>query len=262
MQKRLTKEATIKSRSGVAFIKRISTEALESAAVNHPYLRAMREGDFPDTDMAFKDFAFQYGLYSCKFIRYVSAVTENLSRAGHRRILLSNLAEELGNTHDVDLPTEVIASVVGQSHARLYRRFQDALGVDAEYRETARQCQAGAFWSQQFLKLCETSESVGVGAIGIGTEFIVSSIYHQVLEGIKAHSGLTMTQRVFFDLHSQCDQEHGAQMLRIAEDLAEDGTACEQIEYGTRMAIDLRVAFWDQMLERARNFPTATSLAV
>ena len=47
---------------GAAFIRDISDDALASAAVNHPYLRALSKGDFPNIDMAFKDFAFQYSL--------------------------------------------------------------------------------------------------------------------------------------------------------------------------------------------------------
>jgi len=114
-------------------------------------------------------------------------------------------------------------------------------------------------WSKQFLQLCLMNEYVGVGAIGIGTELIVSSIYNQILEGLKNHSDLTMTQRVFFDLHSECDEEHAAQMILIAEDLALDHSACEQIEYGVNMAINMRVMYWDKMLERANNIPAHSS---
>ena len=104
------------------------------------------------------------------------------------------------------------------------------------------------------------NECVGVGAIGIGTELIVSRIYNQILDGLKTYSNLTMTQRVFFDLHSQCDEKHAAQVLFIAKELAQDHTACEQIEYGAKMAIKLRIAFWDKMLERAHVLPAATTL--
>lgn len=249
-------------RPGSAFIECLSAEALNSAAVNHPYLQSMRVGDLPNIDLAFKDFAFQYGIYSAAFVRYVSAVIENLSNAEHKQILLSNLAEEQGNTHDVELPPDVLASVIGQPHTSLYRRFQEALGIDADYRKTAHRSQTSLSWSRQFLQICKMNECVGVGAIGIGTELIVSRIYDQILEGLEAHTNLTMTQRVFFDLHSKCDEEHSAQLLLIAEDLAQDRTACEQIEYGTRKAIDMRVAFWDKMLERAHGFPASTSPAI
>lgn len=242
---------------GADFIKRISSEALDSAAVNHPYLRAMREGDFPNIDMAFKDYAFQYSLYSNRFTHYVSAVIANLSNAEHKEILQTNLDEEHGIINDTELPPDVLASITGQPHSNLFHRFQEALGVNTEYRETAAQCQTGLLWSKQFLQLCQMNECVGVGAIGIGTELIVPSIYNQILEGLKAHSDLTMTQYVFFNLHSVCDEKHAAQIALIAEDLARDSVAREQMEYGFKKAINMRVIFWDKMHERAQNFPTS-----
>ena len=216
----------------------------------------MREGDFPNVHLAFQDFAFQYGLYSAGFAKYLSAVIRNVRDDGLRQILLSNLAEEQGDTHDIDLPPDVLASIDGQPHTRLYSRFQAALGVDAGSREATPDC-PGHVWSRKFLQLCETNECVGVGAIGVGTELIVASIYDQILEGLKAHTDLTLTQRVFFDIHSQCDEEHAAQMLLVTEALAQDADACEQIEFGIRSAIEYRTAFWDAMLERARSFPAA-----
>jgi pyrroloquinoline-quinone synthase len=244
-------------RLGAAFIKRISAEALNSAAVNHPYLRAMSEYDFPNVDMAIKDFAFQYSLYSAKFTRYVSAVTENLRNVEHKQILLTNLAEEQGATNNIELPPDVLASVAGQPHTTLFRRFQEALGINAQYRESTAQCQTGLLWSKQFLQLCEMNECVGVGAIGIGTELIVSGIYNQILKGLEAHSNLTMKQYVFFNLHSECDKAHAAQIALITEDLARNNMACEQIEYGVKMAINMRIIFWDKMQERAQNFSTS-----
>ena len=240
-------------RLGAAFARAVCAEVVHSSAVQHPYLQALREGSFPNVRLALQDFAFQYGLYSAEFARYLSAVIENVSDPGHREILMTNLAEEQGDVHDMDLSPEVLASVDGQPHPELYRRFQDALGVPAGSREVTPAC-PGRVWSQQFLQLCRMNEFVGVGAIGIGTEYIVADIYDQILEGIRAHSDLTASQRVFFDIHSQCDEEHAEQMMVLTEALARDADACEQIEFGIRSAIEYRSSFWDAMLVRARSF--------
>lgn len=216
----------------------------------------MRAGDFPNVHMAFQDFAFQYGLYSAQFVRYMSAVIDNLDNPEHKTILQANLAEEQGHTHDIDLPADILESIVGESHTVLYRRFQIALGLGNGALKPTPEC-PGLLWSQQFLQLCGTNACVGVGAIGIGTELIVASIYNQILDGLKAHSDLTKSQRVFFDLHSVCDDEHAAQMLVITEDLAQDADACDQIEFGIRSAIELRSTFWDMMLKRALRFPAS-----
>lgn len=245
---------------GATFIEQLSAEALDSAAVNHPYLHAIREGDFPDFNRALKDFAFQYSLYSSRFTRYVSAVINNLHNDHHKQTLRTNLAEEQGLSHDVELPPDVMESIAGQPHAVLFRRFQEALGIDSDFRATTDQCQTGLLWSKQFLQLCEMNQYVGVGAIGIGTELIVSSIYNQILQGLNQHSALTMKQHVFFNLHSACDEEHAAQIALIAADLARDSSSCEQIEYGVNMAINMRVMFWDKMLERAQSFPSSVTL--
>ncbi len=245
---------------GAEFVSAASAEVKKSDAVNHPYLSAMRSGDFPNVQMAFQDFAFQYGLYSAHFVHYISAVVDNLDNAEHRKILLANLAEEQGQTHDIDLPPDILASVVGEPHPALYRRFQAALGLDNRSRKATPEC-PGRLWSRQFLALCQTNACVGVGAIGIGTELIVARIYEQILEGLKSHSDLTMSQRVFFDLHSVCDDEHAAQMNLITEDLAQDPIACEQIQFGIQSATKLRSSFWDTMLQRARSFPASKSHA-
>lgn len=256
----MTKNTVCDHRVGAAFAAAASEAALKSSAVTHPYLRALRTGDLPNTCLALQDFAFQYGLYSTRFTRYMSAVTRNLSNDEHKRILLANLAEEQGDVHDVELPPDVMATVVGQPHTLLYQRFQNALGAGPDSREATPQC-PGFVWSEQFLQLCQTNEHVGVGAIGIGTELIVADIYDQILAGLKAHTDLTLTERVFFDLHSDCDHEHAAQVLLITEGLAQNAEACEQIEFGITSAIDMRSTFWDAMLQRALRFPAADSAA-
>ena len=257
----MTTNAINRTRFGADFIKRISDEAFESAAVNHPYLQALRQGAFPNVHLALQDFAVQYGIYSNQFICCLSAVIENLHAAEHKKILQSNLSEENGGGHDIELPPDLLESAAGQSHTQLFQRFQESLGINATHRAAASDCQAGLRWSQQFLQICKMNECVGIGAIGIGTELIVANIYNQILDGLKAHSGLTMSQRVFFELHSECDDEHAAQMILIAENLAQNLKACEQIEYGVHMAVKFRTAFWDEMLKRAQNFPASIATA-
>lgn len=235
------------------FIKRLQHEALDSLAVNHPYLCALVNGDFADMDLALKDFAYQYGAYSRQFTRYVSAVIKKLDVEKHKTILLENLEEELGNAHDVHLPQDVLATVIDQPHSVLFQRFQIAIGVNEDFTNNTSTHQAGAEWAKQFLALCEENQYIGIGAIGIGTELIVSSIYQKVLQALKVHTNLKPHEYVFFDLHSECDDEHAEQILLIVKDMAVDPEACEQIEYGANKALELRVAFWDAMLERSKS---------
>lgn len=242
-----------------SFIKRLCEDAFASKAVNHPYLTALAQGDLPNIGLALKDFAYQYGAYNNQFTHYLGVVIENLTEVKHKNILLENLAEEQGNPHDIELSPMILASIDGKPHSALYTRFQEALGVNAQYRQSTPLCEAALTWSEQFSKLCESSEYSGIGAIGIGTELIVSNIYEQILESLRLHSSLTPIERVFFNLHSACDDEHAAQILAITEDLATDDKACETIAQGVYAAIELRVRFWDDMLERAQQFPAQAS---
>ena len=102
-----------KNKLEISFVERLRTEALGSSAIDHPYLRALKNGDLPDFDWALKDFAFQYGVYSSGFVQYLSAVIERLSCEEHRKILQENLADEQGNLHDIELPSDVLASIKG-----------------------------------------------------------------------------------------------------------------------------------------------------
>ena len=235
------------------FIRQLSDEALNSLAVNHPYLTAFSDGEFPDIEFAIRDFAYQYGLYNKQFIRYLTTVINSLSEEMHKQILQSNLDEEKGNVHDIVLPADVLASIENQPHTQLYRRFQKAVGVDVNNVSANAEGEAGSQWSKQFLNLCEMNACIGVGAIGIGTELIVSKIYHKILKGLQTYTNLSITQRVFFELHSVCDDDHAAQLIKIANDLAVDNESRQQIEYGVNMAIKMRIEFWDKLLERALN---------
>lgn len=241
-----------KNNKAAAFVRRLSNAALESTAVTHPYLQALQKGDFPNVDMAWKDFAFQYGLYSSRFTCYLKALISNLENTSHRQILQTNLEEEKGHIADVELPPAVLASIEGRSHAQLFQRFQKALGVSSTYPGGQAVEHPGDLWGRLFLELCEANQYVGVGAIGIGTELIVSNIYKQILSGLENHSVLTIQQRVFFDLHSTCDDDHAAQMLLVASELATDEQACSKIEFGVKSALELRSAFWDNLLQRAQ----------
>ncbi len=233
------------------FVSQLCEEAIQSQAVNHPYLHQLATGRLPDTQRAVQDFAVQYGEYSRAFTACLGALIAQLSNARHRDILRHNLEEEEGDTHGVALPEEVLCSVEGVPHAKLFERFQRAAGVDEQDLQCGV-CVNAKVWRAQFLRLCESNEHVAIGALGLGTELIVSRIYQQILQCLIQHTALTPVERVFFDLHSACDDEHAEQMLGITKEMATDTHAMAAIAQGMRAALALRIQFWDCMLERAQ----------
>ena len=97
------------------------------------------------------------------------------------------------------------------------------------------------------------SEAEVIGAIGIGTESVVKYIYKYITSGIQSHTDLNKYDYVFFELHSQIDDEHGKIMIQIAEDMVKSNpNNLEGIRKGMLKALGLRGMFWDMMLERAQ----------
>ncbi|MFM7233400.1 MAG: TenA family transcriptional regulator [Flavobacteriales bacterium] len=230
-------------------------EALSHRAINHPYLMALKNGEFKNMDAVLKDFALQYGAYSSWFPRYLTGVISKLEDPQHREHLLDNLAEESGHLHDEDI--EAIEKlgikeewVQGIPHPKLFRRFQDAMGIDRN-EEIGIEVQ---IWRESFLSLVQDGTSVSaVGAIGLGTESIVKFVYRHLIEAIEKHTKLSLEEYVFFPLHTEVDDEHGLILLRIAEELASRSEEAKmELRKGMLKSLNLRAAYWDNMYDRAK----------
>lgn len=230
-------------------------EALNHRAINHPYLMALKNGEFKNMDAVLKDFALQYGAYSSWFPRYLTGVISKLESPEHREHLLDNLAEESGHLHDDDIEAiEAIGIkeewVQGIAHPKLFRRFQDAMGIDREQPIGIEV----EIWRESFLSLIQDGSSVeAVGAIGLGTETIVKFVYRHLIDAIEKHTKLSLQDYVFFPLHTEVDDAHGLILLRIAKELAKESEGANmELRKGMLKALNLRAAYWDNMYERAK----------
>jgi pyrroloquinoline quinone (PQQ) biosynthesis protein C len=100
------------------------------------------------------------------------------------------------------------------------------------------------------LQSCSAAEAIG--AMGLGTESIVKHIYRYITKAIQRHTSVDRKDYVFFELHSEVDEEHAELMLRVADDLVEQSPArIEEIQRGMTKALDLRAAFWESMYDRS-----------
>lgn len=238
--------------TGHRFVDLLASYAKTSPAISHQYLYHFQRGEFANFDLAVSDFAAHYQVYSSSFPRYVRAVLNNLTNDRHKALLEENLQEETGNSDASDLPSELMMQVRGVPHSTLFKRFCEAASDSAGNEEPPPLSEVASLWKQNFLSLCELDECVGIGALGIGTELIVSDIYKQILPGLTNFSNISDKNRVFFDLHCACDDAHADQILSIAAELAVDVAACERLEFGTKCAIHLRTLFWTKLLQRAQ----------
>jgi len=237
-----------------AFLQRLSRQARSHRAVHHPYLRALACGDLPDSRWALKDFARHYHGYSAYFPHYLRSTIGQLSVAKHREALSENLAEESGQYPAEDLRALRQAGIapewiVGVRHPELFQRFVGALGVepvDADATAVEVIC-----WREMFLGvLAEGSPAQSVGALGLGTEGVVSTMYRYFLPALK-RLALAPKDTVFFPLHTMVDDHHQATLLDIAGYYARSAEGRHEVEKGMSKALYLRAGFWDWLYTRA-----------
>ena len=58
---------------------------------------------------------------------------------------------------------------------------------------------------------------------------------------------------LFFELHTDCDIEHGIEILECCKEEATNPAAREGIRFGAISSLNLRKVFWDVMFARAKN---------
>ena len=237
-------------------IEKLVLEAQNHRAVNHPYLIALQDGTLKNPHLAIKDFSIQYSGYTAWFPRFLTAAISKITNHSHRAHLLDNLSEESGNidSDEIELLKNLDIKeewVQGISHPELFRRFQNALGTD----DNSKIDEATEIWREMFLNVIYNgSEAEVIGAIGIGTESVVKYIYKYITHGIHSHTDLNKYDYVFFELHSEIDDEHGKIMIQIAEDMVKSNPSdFDDIRKGMLKALGLRVMFWDMMLERSKS---------
>lgn len=229
--------------SAEAFVDALCADALEHPAVDHPYLRSLAHGDLPDTRAALRDYCHQYGFYCADFSRYIEAVIGRLDSPPHRLILLQNLSEERGL--DASHPDQV-------PHRILFQQLQRAAGVTPEYAAKTPPCPTVRTWRDLFMRSCASHDAgVGIGALGIGTELIVPTIYRFLHRAVTEHTDMTPDDYRFLTVHLECDDGHADQLKEISIDLAEDPERRESLRFGALHSLHLRSAFWDAMLARS-----------
>lgn len=242
--------------SAARYVAGLAGEALRHRAVRHPYLDALEEGTLPDTGWALADFARHYYGYSSAFPRYLTTVISRLETPKHRAGLLENLTEESGIYEEEELAELAKLGVErewieGIPHPLLFQRFADAIGVN---RGNGAEPDQVACWREQFLLLLANgTPAEALGALGLGTENIVRTIYGPFVTAIARVGNLAARDTVFFPLHTAVDDHHQATLQAISADFARTEAGRVGLRRGMLKALQLRSTFWDWMLARAQD---------
>lgn len=237
------------------YVDQLLEKAVSHEATRHRCLRRFSDGGYGSRSVDFaRAYARWYHGYSAWFPHYLRAVIDRLDSAEHRTLLASNLAEEQGHLGDDDKAALQAlgidpASVEGVPHPRLFQRFCTAMGLgpadlDAlpvptiEWRSSLRAA------------LRAGSGAYAVGALGLGTEAIVSTVYGPIVEGLQRLPELRREDIVFFELHCHVDDQHYDDLRTIAIALSETEVGRRELERGMVDALELRLKFWGEF-ERA-----------
>lgn len=232
----------------------LEAAALQHRAVRHPYLTALAAGKLPDLAWALADFARHYQGYSAHFPRYLTALISRLENPSHREALLENLMEESGHYEEADLALlaqQGIAAewIVGVPHPELFRRFRVAVAGEDEGWEEELEV---VCWREMLLAVLSLgSAAEAVGALGLGTEFIVAPAYQPFVQAIARQGNLPPRDTVFFPLHTLVDDAHQATLRQIAADFAVSERGRADLAKGMHKALALRDSFWSWLHERA-----------
>ena len=241
--------------SSAAWVDQLSLQALQHRAVHHPYLQALAAGQLPDLRFALEDFARHYYGYSAHFPRYLTALISRLEDPSHRCALLENLTEEGGlyDQHELEalaaigIPAEWI---VGIPHPELFQRFRQALGVNTSANEDDHievLC-----WREMFLAaITNGSAAEAVGALGLGTETIVQTLYQPFVLALERLGAIDPRDAVFFPLHTAVDDHHQATLKQVAAAYAVDPQGRADLAKGMVKALSLRDGFWNWLHQRA-----------
>lgn len=252
---RLHTDAETDQRSSFELVEDLTVAALQHRAVNHSYLQALAQGTLPDPRFALADFARHYYGYSAHFPRYLTALISRLVDPAHRRALLENLTEESGVYEQEELDELAAIGIqpdwiVGIPHPELFQRFRQALGVA----NTAVQDDhiEVLCWREMFLAiLTNGSPAEAVGALGLGTETIVQTLYQPFVAAIQGLGTINARDAVFFPLHTAVDDHHQATLKQVAAAYAVDPQGRADLAKGMVKALSLRDAFWNWLHQRA-----------
>ncbi|KVT70097.1 hypothetical protein WK56_19390 [Burkholderia ubonensis] len=201
---------------------------------DHPFLMDCRTGQIPFESLRL--FLVQHGKYASYFTRYLCALISQLEHAPDVLHLAENLAEELGFGGNESGPPH------SQIYASLLKRFDLSIEAHPIFPETENQIRTA-------FMLCRQPEGIaGLGALCLGAEAIVPTLYSAVMDGFR-HHGIPDEDLDFFKIHIECDDGHAETMYRILGRLTENAPG--KLQYAIQagdIAIQTRLRVYEAIM--------------
>jgi pyrroloquinoline-quinone synthase len=209
--------------------RRFSEQVLE-----HPFLARCSDGTIRFDEL--RGFLVQHGKYGAYFTRYLCALMSQLESGDDVMSLCRNLLDELGYGSDTSLP-----------HSLIYARMLRELGIDIDNQPIYPETQN--LIDTMFMLCRQPGGLAGLGALCLGAEAIVPSLYARILEGFRRNA-VPEQHLNFFAIHLECDDGHSETMLSIIDRIiAESPSRRPTILAAGQTAILARLSFFDALLK-------------
>ena len=199
-------------------------------AVNHLLLSRLATGPYTRRD--YLSFGLQHYALVGFFTRYMELLLLRAPSSDQKLWLAKVLVDEYGEGSD------------GEDHATLYRAFLARAGAEPGQERTTPLCREAFDFVREHLRICRDEPFlVGLGALGPGHEWSIPKMFSHVIPGL-ARAGFRPDERLYFDLHTEQDVDHGAWMSEVLERLVTRPEDQAQVRRGALLSLEARYRFW------------------
>jgi pyrroloquinoline quinone (PQQ) biosynthesis protein C len=132
------------------------------------------------------------------------------------------------------------------THPALFRRFLRALGISPAMVEATRPLPETTNMIETYQQVCREAHWLeAMGAMGPGTECVVSQLYKPIEDGLKASGVLTSEDYIFWTVHIVCDDGHGQNIIDAMAPFASNPENAAMVARGARRVLEARRRWFD-----------------
>lgn len=226
-------EAQVQANAGPAvagWLPRLRNEIEAHPAVNHLLLARLATGPYTRRD--YLSFGLQHYALVGFFTNYMELLLLRAPSSDQKLWLAKVLVDEYGEGSD------------GEDHATLYRSFLRNAGAQEGEQDTTPLCREAFEFVREHIRICsEEPFLVGLGALGPGHEWSIPKMFAALIPGL-ARAGFSFEERMYFDLHTEQDVDHGAWMSEALETIVQTPEQAEEVRRGALLSLDARYRFW------------------
>ena len=218
------------------FLKELRHVVETHMGVNHPLLG--RVAHVPFTREDYLVMGLQHFPLVGTFTTYLELLLLRAPDSDAKQWLAKVLIDEYGEGSD------------DKDHAELYQEYLRACGASDEQMFSTLLHEDITGFIADHLHLCsEEPFLVGLGAVGPGHEWAIPKMFPQIVQGLR-RAGFAEEEILYFTLHMEQDEDHGAWLEESLVDYATTPEAQALIYQGAMRSLAARTRFWSGVQDK------------